>query len=207
MEKWTEKEKENTSKRMRDWFKNNEHPRGFKNHKHSDNTKKKLGKISQKMWNDKQHRVNSKEYRQMLSDKASKQQNFGIQSNRYSRCKQGKYNINEKKIFFRSSWEANIALYLDFLIKQKQIKKWEYEIDTFWFEKIRRGIRSYKPDFKIFNNNGTIEYWEIKGFLDSKSKTKLKRMKKYYPKIKLILIEKEEYTDIKNKIGKLLKFF
>jgi hypothetical protein len=125
----------------------------------------------------------------------------------YSRGRMGHFDINGKDIFFRSSWEANYALYLDFLIKAKQIKKWEYEIDTFWFEKIKRGIRSYKPDFKIFNNNGSIEYHEVKGYMDKKSITKIKRMAKYYPKIKLIVIDQYSYKDIKKKVGKMLNFY
>jgi len=124
-----------------------------------------------------------------------------------SRGNQGYYDINGKKIFFRSSWEANYALYLNFLINKKQIKGWEYEKDTFWFEKIKRGIRSYKPDFKIYNNNETIEYHEVKGWMDKKSKTKLNRMRIYYPDIKLILIDSECYRNLKNQIGRLLKFY
>lgn len=126
---------------------------------------------------------------------------------KYGNVKRGWYQIGSKKMFFRSKWEANYALYLNFLVKQKQIKKWEYEKDVFIFHKIQFGTRSYRPDFKIFNNNDSIEYYEIKGYMDAKSKTKLKRMAKYYPKIKLILIDSEGYKDIKNKIGKLLKFY
>jgi len=159
------------------------------------------------MWKDPNHIVNSNEYRQMLSDRALKQQNLGIHKNRYSRSKKGTYDINGKKMFFRSSWEVNYALYLDFLIKQNEIKKWEYEVDTFWFEKIRRGVRSYKPDFKIFNNNDSIEYHEVKGWMDPKSKTKIKRMAKYHPEIKLIIIDEPVYKDIKSKLGRLLKFY
>ncbi len=119
----------------------------------------------------------------------------------------GKYDINGKSIFFRSSWEANYALYLDFLIKQLQIRSWQFEVDTFWFEKIRRGVRSYKPDFKVMTMAGKIEYHEIKGWMDAKSKTKIKRMAKYYPNIKLIVVDQYSYKDIKNKVGKLLKFY
>ncbi|HFD04779.1 MAG TPA: hypothetical protein ENJ25_01385 [Firmicutes bacterium] len=121
--------------------------------------------------------------------------------------KRGYYDINGKNMFFRSKWEANYALYLDFLIKQKQIQKWEYEKDTFVFKKIKFGTRSYKPDFKIYNNIRTIEYHEVKGYMDSKSKTKIKRMAKYYPYIKLIIIDSDIYKDIKRKLGKLLKFY
>jgi len=110
-------------------------------------------------------------------------------------------------MFFRSKWEANYAIYLNFLMKQKEIKKWEYEKDMFLFDKIISGTRTYRPDFKVFNNNGKTEYHEVKGWMDAKSKTKLKRMKIYYPQIKMILIDKFVYADIKNKVGGLLKFY
>lgn len=129
-----------------------------------------------------------------------------MREGRYGNIQRGYFDINGKKMFFRSKWEANYALYLDFLIKQKQIEKWEYEVDVFIFEKIISGTRTYRPDFKIFNNN-SVEYHEVKGYMDSKSKTKLKRMAKYYPEIKLILIDQCYYRDLEKKIGRLLKFF
>jgi hypothetical protein len=195
------------SKRMKRWYVNNDHPKGMLGKKHKRSSIEKTMEGAKKMWNDKNHRVNSKEYRQAMSDRAMKQTNLRTEKNSYSRCRQGRYDINGVEIFFRSSWEANYALYLDFLIKQKQIKKWEYEKETFWFENIKRGVRSYKPDFKVYNNNTTIEYHEVKGWMDSKSKTKLKRMTKYYPEISVVLIDAPVYKDIKNKVGKLLKFY
>ena len=110
-------------------------------------------------------------------------------------------------MYFRSKWEANYALYLDFLIKNKQIKDWEYEKDVFVFDKINFGTRSYRPDFKIKNNDNSIEYHEVKGYMDGRSKTKLRRMLKYYPEIKLILIDQKVYLDIAKKIGKMLNFY
>jgi hypothetical protein len=69
------------------------------------------------------------------------------------------------------------------------IKDWEYEPQTFWFYKIKRGVRSYKPDFKVIENNG-FQYWaEVKGYMDSKSITKIKRFRKYYPKEPLVVID------------------
>jgi len=126
---------------------------------------------------------------------------------KWGNVKRGYFDINGKSIFFRSKWEANYSLYLDFLIKQKQIKNWEYEKDVFIFEKIKFGARSYKPDFKIFNNDDSQEYHEVKGYMTPKSKTQIKRMTKYYPNIKLIIIDKDVYQDIKKKLGKMLKFF
>lgn len=106
--------------------------------------------------------------------------------------------------FFRSAWEANYARYLNLLIKAREITRWEFEPDTFEFDGIKRGTRFYTPDFKVFNNNGTFEYHEIKGYMDARSATKLKRMKKYHPKIKLILIDKVGYAAIAKIASKLV---
>ncbi len=114
----------------------------------------------------------------------------------FCNIKRGYFDINGKKMFFRSKWEANYACYLDFLVKQKQIKKWEYEPDCFIFEEIKFGTRSYRPDFKVTNNDGSVIYHEIKGWFDDKSKLKLKRMKKYYPEVKIILIDEKQYREI-----------
>lgn len=130
-----------------------------------------------------------------------------LYNNSYSNIKRGYYNINGDSIFFRSKWEANYALYLDWLIDHKEIIKWEFEPDTFMFEAIKLGTRSYTPDFKIFNNNGDIEYHEVKGYMDSKSKTKLKRFAKYYPYLKLVLIDSVTYSLLKKQIGKICKFY
>ena len=125
----------------------------------------------------------------------------------WNHVKRGWYDINGEIMFFRSKWEVNYALYLNFLVKQKQIKRWTYEEDMFIFEEIKLGTRSYRPDFKIYNNDKSIEYHEVKGWMTSKSRTKIKRMAKYYPEIKLIIIDKGVYGDIKSKLGKILKFY
>lgn len=108
-------------------------------------------------------------------------------------------------LFVRSSWEANYARYLNWLIEQGEIEKWEYEVDTFEFEPIKRGTRFYTPDFKIFNNDGSVEYHEVKGYMDSKSKTKLKRMAKYYPDIEIVLIDKDVYYSIASQCKNLIE--
>lgn len=110
--------------------------------------------------------------------------------------KNGWYLIAEQKYYFRSYWEVNYARYLEFLKQQGNIDKWTYEEDTFWFENIKRGTRSYLPDFKIYHKDGSFEYHEVKGYMNQKSKTKIKRMAKYYPKIKLIVIQKAEYKSV-----------
>jgi len=125
---------------------------------------------------------------------------------KYGNIMRGYYDINGKSMFFRSKWEANYALYLDFLIKAKQIDSWLYEEDVFIFEKIISGTRTYRPDFKIIKKNGSVEYHEVKGYMDKKSVTKLKRMKKYYPEVNLIVIDKDVYISLKRQLGKIMKY-
>lgn len=91
--------------------------------------------------------------------------------------------IGGKRFYAKSLWEQNYAHYLEFLKSQGNIMDWEYEPETFWFEGIRRGTNNYKPDFRVTHNDGSIEYREVKGFFDKKSKTKIRRMKKYHPKV------------------------
>ncbi len=83
--------------------------------------------------------------------------------------------------FFRSRYEANYARFLNYSGIQ-----WTYEKKTFWFLNIKRGVRSYTPDFYL---PATDEYHEVKGWMDAKSKTKLKRMKKYHPDVKIVVVD------------------
>lgn len=99
-------------------------------------------------------------------------------------------------IFMRSAWELNYARYLDFLVSIKHILSWEYEPVTFWFEGIRQGCVNYKPDFKVTNAKGGIEYHEVKGWMDDKSQTKLDRMKKFYPNVLIWLVDRKRYAAI-----------
>ena len=46
--------------------------------------------------------------------------------------------------WFRSSWEANYARYLNLLARMKIVERWEYEPETFWFDGVKRGAVSYK---------------------------------------------------------------
>jgi hypothetical protein len=125
----------------------------------------------------------------------------------YPNVQRGEYENSKGTMYFRSKWEANIALVLDFMVKQGEIKDWEYESQTFVFDKVEFGTRRYLPDFKLINNDGTILFWEVKGYLDGRSKTKLRRMAKYYPEVKLVLIEKDEYNAYKKQLGGILHFY
>lgn len=105
--------------------------------------------------------------------------------------------IRSRRIYFRSGWEVNYAWWLQFLKEQKQIQEWEYEPKTFWFEAIKRGTRSYLPDFKVTRLDGTHFWVEVKGYMDSKSATKIKRFRKYFPKEELKVIDKVWFANHK----------
>lgn len=103
--------------------------------------------------------------------------------------------------YFRSRWEANWARYLNWLQKHKNITGWDFEPDTFEFP-VKRGARFYTPDFKLTYPDGTVLYHEVKGWMDPKSATKLKRMRIHHPKVKIKVIDKKEYQRIGNLIGR-----
>jgi hypothetical protein len=106
--------------------------------------------------------------------------------------------------YFRSSWEANYARYLNWLVSLGQIAGWEYEADTFEFTTIKRGQRFYTPDFKLTNLDGSIEYHEIKGWMDAHSRTKLDRMRRYYPTIKVVVIDGPAYKALARDIKRII---
>jgi hypothetical protein len=98
---------------------------------------------------------------------------------------------DKQPIYFRSSWEFYYSLFLEKLRQENKILDWKHEPKCFWFEGIKRGVRSYLPDFCITHIDGSEEWSEVKGFLDSKSQTKMKRMAKYYPDVNIRLVGSE----------------
>lgn len=107
-------------------------------------------------------------------------------------------------IFFRSRWEANWARYLNWMKDRGEIKDWRYECETFEFAGIKRGSRFYTPDFKVFEKDGSVVFHEVKGWMDQKSATKLKRMAKYHPKVKIVLVEKRQYDDVRKGLCRII---
>lgn len=94
-------------------------------------------------------------------------------------------------INLRSNWEANFAR----ILNAYKIK-FEFEPTVFPFP-IKKGTKAYTPDFFILKDRSWVE---IKGYLDDKSKIKLKRFKRYYPKefAKLTFVISKYSTDGKN---------
>jgi hypothetical protein len=121
--------------------------------------------------------------------------------------------LGGKRCYFKSLWEANYAMYLQWLKDREDIVDWDYEPETFWFEKknkkgevtggIKRGTNNYKPDFRVTHKKevkypdgrkSAIEFIEVKGFMDKQSATKLNRMRIYHPAILLRLVDKAWFS-------------
>jgi hypothetical protein len=195
----TEEQRKNISEKAKKRIAEKGHPKGMLGKTHSDENKLKLSERTKKMWSDKTHIFNSLEHRQK---KAKQQSQSMIQrlknnpQNQYSRVKKGKITIDDKTFFARSRWEANVAAYLQYLKESELITDWEHEAEEYRFEAIKRGVMSYLPDFKVTRLNGSFYLIEVKGYMDDKSKTKLNRMKKYFPDIFIDLIEAKRYKQL-----------
>jgi len=106
-------------------------------------------------------------------------------TNQYKKVKGGfRADLN---IYVRSKWEANFARYLKWMQSKGEIKAWRYEPITFIFP-VKRGTRFYTPDFGVFENDGSTTYYEVKGYMTQKARTALKRMAKYHPDKKIVII-------------------
>jgi hypothetical protein len=186
------------SRAQSEWIKKNGHPRGALGMKHAPETIVIISKKSKQAWDSMTKTERSDHIMKSLKGRAVN----GWKSNRKG-CtwKQGWRVIGGTRKFYRSKWEANYARYLEFLRQRGQIQSWQHEPETFWFEKIRRGSRSYLPDFRVVERGGAVVYHEVKGWMDSKSKTKLRRMGLYHPSVKMVLVQQKQYTEIKNKLS------
>lgn len=109
-----------------------------------------------------------------------------------------------RRVFYRSAWEANVGRYLQWQKERGEIQDWLHEPQTFWFEGIKRGCVTYLPDFKIIKLDGTHEWLEVKGFMDSKSKTKISRFRKFFPNETLRILDAKWYKLNKDKLSLII---
>ena len=166
------------------------HPRGFLGKKHNENTKIKMGIASKEYWD----KLTDDEIIEM-KNKANKTKikNYKIVNPYGSNCKtysKGKSGIRNdlNNQYFRSSWEANFARYLNYLNIE-----WKYEIKRFIFKEEIRGCLSYTPDFYL----PKYDIWvEIKGWMTNNAILRLNNFKTYYPEEfnKLILVDEQKYN-------------
>lgn len=179
----------------REYFRTHPHPRGALGHKHSVETRAIIGAKSRAA-----HERRTPAQRSVMARKSvmTRVEIYGSAclilpegANPYSRAAGG-YR-EDIGIYVRSAWEANYSRYLNWLIEQGEILSWEYEADTFVFHGETRGAITYRPDFKVTERDGSIVYHEVKGWMDGPSKTRLKRMKKHYPDVRIVVIGEDEY--------------
>lgn len=108
--------------------------------------------------------------------------------------------------FFRSSWEANYARYLNRLLAAGEITSWEYEPQPFFFP-VKRGNRGYLPDFRVWFPDGHYEWHEVKGYLDKASAIKLRRFALHHPDeaAVFLLVDRPVYYRIRDEFGPLIE--
>ena len=172
------------------------HPRGSLGMRHTEKTKAILSIKSKERWEKK----SDSERDEMIFKAALSREKNGTKQN-MNRANatwgSGWREIGGIRKYYRSKWEANYARYLQWLKEHGEIESWLHEPETFWFEGIKRGCLSYLPDFRVVEKNGSIVFHEVKGWMDDRSKTKIKRMAKYHPQAKLIVIDSKGYNSIK----------
>lgn len=91
--------------------------------------------------------------------------------------------IGGQRCYFRSQKERAHAETLEMQRRMGAIVSWEHEPERFFFSGVRMGVTNYLPDFRVVYPDGRIEYHEVKGWLDAKSATALRRMAKYHPSV------------------------
>lgn len=181
----------------------NGHPRGMKGKRHTAAAK---AVISQKSRQFAARETEEERAQRMLKANMTRAKRGSLYPARKGATwKAGWREIGGQKKYYRSRWEANYARYLEWLRLQGEIKDWKHEPKTFWFEGIKRGTNSYLPDFWVQENSGAESYHEVKGWMDDRSKTKIRRMAKYHPDVKLIVIDTNAYASIKRSVEALIQ--
>lgn len=180
----------------------NGHPRGALGMKHTDASKQKMSEASTKLY--------ASLTEDQKGDRIIKAMKTRVANGTHSRArpettwKSGWREIGGINKYYRSKWEANYAYYLEWLKQKGQIADWKHEPEVFWFDGIKRGCVSYLPDFWVQEVGGSVAYHEVKGWMDDRSKTKIRRMAKYHPKVRLIVIDSKGYAALKKSVQGLV---
>lgn len=175
------------------------HPRGMLGVKHTPETIAKMAEASRRGWANPFSGHHTEERKQKASDNLLARIARGEMRSGYVRSAGGRRADLDNR-YFRSAWEANYARYLNWRKARAELESWDYEAKTFVFEAIKRGTRAYTPDFKLTFPDGRIEWHEVKGWMDPQSKTRLKRMGKYYPQ-EVVRVVDEAWFRMAHKSG------
>lgn len=114
--------------------------------------------------------------------------------------------VGNIRFYARSQWEANYARYLEWLRENGNILHWAHEPETFtWLSRYGNRVL-YKPDFLVLENDHFSKtYYEVKGHMDRRSKSKLEGFAKHYPEHKLVVIGKDWFAKNTKKLKGLVQ--
>lgn len=141
----------------------------------------------------------------------------------FSHIKPGKREDLPDGPYFRSAMERNWSRYLDWLKSQRHdpAVHWAYEPYTFYFPGIRRGTTNYTPDFFVWEQRPidttyasdglpfvvhgcVLEVHELAGHVTDKHRVRIERMRRYYPWIRVKLIDEKAYRAVARKVRDLI---
>jgi hypothetical protein len=200
--KKTDEQKAAIGTRMKKHIAENGHPKGALGMVHTEETRAKISQKSSERW-----ASLSDDEKQEFAVKVAKGRyangNY-VQERPNASWKAAWHEIGGIRKYYRSKWESNYAYYLQWLKEKGEILDWKHEPKVFWFEGVKRGTVSYLPDFLVIEKNGKEAYHEVKGWMDDRSKTKIRRMAKYHPKITLIVIDKKVYESLRKTVSKIV---
>jgi hypothetical protein len=91
-------------------------------------------------------------------------------------------NIIYDGLTFKSSWEINVAQFLN----ENQIN-WKYEDKSYSLS----DTRSYTPDFSIYENDILVKHIEVKGYRRKENKEKFNEFSAKYPQVIVEIWNKE----------------
>ena len=86
---------------------------------------------------------------------------------------------------YRSKWEVQYALHLDYLVMAGLVLSWVYEPDTL----VCAGGTKYRPDFRVRFPHGE-EYHEVKGFFRTQDKVRMREASVVSP-LPIVLVTKK----------------
>lgn len=185
---------EHASQIAKDRIAKHGHPRGMAGKKHTAEVRRVIGEKSAAFWAGMTEDERAAQREKMIRSVCES----GPPKVARGSWKAGWREIGGKRNYYRSRWEANYARWLQILKERGEIFDWEHEPKTFWFDGIKRGARSYKPDFRVVGGIAPddVTWHEIKGWMDSRSCTVLRRFAKYHPDEVLILVDSKRYATL-----------
>lgn len=172
----------------------NGHPRGFRGHRHSESAKDAVSQRNVAAWANHESGHRSEVRAQRLSDAMVARTVARIPFRGHVRNGNHAARSDLGTIQFKSSWEANYARYLNALAERGAILTWEFEPKTFVFPDVRRGARTYTPDFKVYYDNGDVEWHEVKGYLCETGALRLARMAESFPHERVVVRDEKWFA-------------